>query len=144
MFRGVWPGGSRWSTARRDKHLVYQGLVTHPPLCQRGPTRQSAPWQIRRTLCAERLPTTKGGSPTKKQGLPNGEALSFQLRFAELSGEFLRLAQAGIGLFGFLEADIAVAVLVQQLELLGRAEELARRHIAVTVAVHLAEPQRAG
>src|SRR5262245_14823910 len=73
-----------------------------------------------------------------------GEALSIQLRFAELSGEFLRLAQAGVGLLGLLEADVAVAVLVEQLELLGSAEELARRDVAVAVAVHLAEPHRAG
>src|SRR5207249_10573477 len=60
------------------------------------------------------------------------------------SGELLAFSELGVGLLGFLQADVAVTVEIECLELLGRAEELARRDIAIAVAVHLAEPQRAG
>src|SRR5262245_37885816 len=43
---------------------------------------------------------------------------------------------------GLLQADEAVAVGVDLLELLVGAQKLPPRHVAVAVAVHLAEPQR--
>src|SRR5262249_7061459 len=46
------------------------------------------------------------------------------------------------GLLGLLEADQAVAVGVDLPEQLLAADPLAPRHVAVAVAVHLAEPQR--
>src|SRR5262245_10686877 len=51
--------------------------------------------------------------------------------FAEPSGELLALAETGIGLLGFVHADVAVAVDVERLELLGGAEELTRGNVAV-------------
>src|SRR5215475_12194707 len=44
--------------------------------------------------------------------------------------------------FGFLDGDEPIAVGVDSLELLVRAEELAARHIAIAVAIHLHEPRR--
>src|SRR5262249_33999031 len=43
---------------------------------------------------------------------------------------------------GFLSRDQAVSVRVDFLKLLRRAEELAPRHVAILVAVHLLEPSR--
>ena len=44
---------------------------------------------------------------------------------------------------GFVDVDQAVAVGVEATKVLRRAQELAARNVAVAVAVHLAEPQRA-
>src|SRR5262249_15326345 len=60
-----------------------------------------------------------------------------------LLGLFVQLlAVPGVGLLRLLGADEAVAVGVDLLEVLHAAQPLAARHVAVAVAVHLAEPHR--
>src|SRR5262249_18307980 len=137
---GAWRVGAAVDTSPKRQR---GDVPTQAPSASAGTRRPRAgAWG----LCLLNPPATsfrREARREKNKASPKGEALLFQPRFAELSGEVLRLAQAGVGLFGFFEADVAVAVLVEQLELLGCAEELARRHVAVAVAVHLAEPQRA-
>src|SRR5579859_5714914 len=54
---------------------------------------------------------------------------------------FLVFLQLLLVLSRFLDADETVAIGVELVEVLCAADELARRQIAVVVAVHLGEPQ---
>src|SRR5262245_37707104 len=54
------------------------------------------------------------------------------------------LVHLGVDRRGLVGTDVAVAVLVDLLEVFQRAQPLAGRHVAVAVGVHLAEPQRPG
>src|SRR5947209_3420431 len=56
----------------------------------------------------------------------------------------LLLPERGVGAVGFFGADEAIAVCIDLLELRIGAEELAAGYVAIVVAVHLAEPERAG
>src|SRR5262245_46677924 len=47
-------------------------------------------------------------------------------------------------LFCFREADEAVAIGIDAIELLAGAQEFATRHVAVAITIHLAEPERSG
>ena len=57
----------------------------------------------------------------------------------------LRLLDAEllVGGFGFLDADQAVVIEVELIEILRPAQEFGTRHVAVVVAVHFAEPEGA-
>src|SRR6185437_730874 len=53
------------------------------------------------------------------------------------------LAQIPVGALRFPDIDQAIAVRVEASKLLAVAEKLGWRHVAIAIAIHLAEPQRA-
>src|SRR5262245_26998804 len=86
-------------------------------------------------------------SPKRKRGelssLAYASGSGGQFRTSRLSIlRFVRFTEFRVDAVRFLGADQGVAVGVEALEGLVGTEEFAARHVAVPVAVHLAEPLR--
>src|SRR5579884_1747677 len=94
-------------------------------------------------VCERRPPASASGGRKAPDGVVSG-ALRPPLAKSRKRTAASRLAAAHLAVvgLGLLGADQAVAVGVDGAELLVGAEELAARHVAVAVGVHLAEPQR--
>src|SRR5262249_31350650 len=134
VLGGAPPGAHRRPRDQHRRECDLPGGGANCPASPRSPV-PAAPRAGRglKQTARERSPRSLAFAPTHR----STRRLEVGFRLS------LLLARPGLVALGFLDADQAVAVRVDLAEQLFAEQELLARDVAVAVAVHLAEPQRA-